>query len=149
MVNMDKIDTVLYVNESINEGIYDDRFIGTDSTDARIKWGKGGSYNYDDPTLYANNAFGRGLASELNRLGDGFSAEVCDFGKWVTVRVSHTNYITGKTSSKIFLVVFSNKSKGIVLSTANKWRSIDGYSQAASYIRAAMNGLKSDTQSKL
>ena len=44
---------------------------------------------------------------------------------------------------------FSNKSKGIVLSTANKWRSIDGYSQAASYIRSAMNGLKSDTQSKL
>ena len=149
MMNMDKIDTVLYVTEPINEGNYDDRYHGAELPDARIKYAKGGSYNYDDPRLYANNAFGKSLYMELNNMGSGFSAEVTDFGKWVTVRVSHTDFITGRSSSKIFLVVFSNKSKGIVLSTANKWRSIDGYSQAAMYIKSAAQALRSSTQTKI
>lgn len=146
---MNNIDTVLYVTESINEGNYDDRYNGTELPDARIKWSKGGSYNYDDPRLYANNAFGKSLQYELGNMGNGFSAEVTDFGKWVTVRVTHCDFVTGRSSSKTFLIVFSNKSKGIVLSTANKWRSIDGYAQAASYIRSASYALKSSTQTKI
>ena len=144
-----KIDTILYIENPVNEGNYADRFHGNSLPDARDKFAKGGSYNYDDPKLYANNSFGRSLHSELNNMGNGFSAEVTDFGKWVTVRVSHTDFVTGRASSKTFLVVFSNKAKGLVLSTANKWRSIDGYSQAAMYIKSAANSLKSSSQQKI
>lgn len=110
---------------------------------------------YDDPKLYAQNAFGQMMLNDLNAWRKGFSAKVTDFGKWVVVDVTYHNVITGRSASKTFLVVFdggpkgTDKGGGMVLSTANKWRTISGYSQASTYIKAASSALESATQQKL
>ena len=82
-------------------------------------------------------------------MNNGFSAEVVDFKKWVTVRVTHSNHITGKSASKTFLIVFKQKGDGIVLSTHNKYRTISGVDQAASYIRQVCNSLTNETNNKI
>ena len=142
---METYDAILYIEPSINE---DDRFPTKSGIDASPHGNTPYVY-WDDPKLWANNAFGRLLRNELNNMGNGFSAEVTDFAKWVVVKVNHHDYITGRTSSKTFLVVFNNKDAGIVLSTANKWRSISGYSQAVSYIKAASQVLKNSSSQKI
>lgn len=143
---MKNIDTVLYITQMINEE--DERFSSTKAIDASPQ-GNTPYVNWDDPKLWSSNAFGRAIQNELNSMGSGFSAEVTDFAKWVVVKVNYHNYITGRTSSKTFLIVFSNKNEGIVLSTANKWRSISGYAQAVSYIKSASQALRSSSNSKI
>ena len=62
----------------------------------------------------------------------------------VVVDVTYHHHISGRSASKTFLVVFDGGPKGndpgggMVLSTANKWRTISGYSQAVSYIKSAL-----------
>ena len=115
----------------------------------------GPHWYYDDPILYASNAFGKSIAYELNGWRQGYTAKVSDFGKWVIVEVTHHNHITGRSASKTFLVVFdggpkgTDKGGGMVLSTANKWRTISGYGQACSYIKSACAALESSTSQKL
>lgn len=110
---------------------------------------------YDDPRLYASNAFGKMMQAELNSWSRGYSAKVTDFGKWVVVDVTYHHHVTGRSASKTFLVVFdggpkgTDKGGGMVLSTANKWRTISGYSQAVSYIKSASGALESATSQKL
>lgn len=145
---MEKIDTILYIDRSINED-YNDRYHGNKSTDASYK-GNTNSVNWDDPKLWSGVAFGRLMQQELNSMGSEYSAEVVDFGKWVTVKVNCHNYITGRTCSKTFLVVFSgDRGNGLVLSTANKWRSISGYAQAVSYIKSAAQILRNTSSQKI
>lgn len=122
-------------------------------------WGKNAGNNqyltYDDPKLYASNAFGRMMLQDLNSWKQGYSAKVTDFGKWVVVEVTYHHYITGRSASKTFLVVFNggpkgtDKGGGLVLSTANKWRTISGYAQASSYIKSASTALESSTEQKI
>lgn len=110
---------------------------------------------YDDPRLYAQNAFGRMMQSELNSWKNGYSTKVSDFGKWVVVEVTYHHHVTGRSASKTFLVVFdggpkgTDKGGGMILSTANKWRTISGYSQAVSYIKSASSSLESSTSQKI
>lgn len=138
-------DTILYIEPLINE---DERTPSTRVPD--ISWHGVTKYtDWDDPKLYAANAFGRLMQSELNSMGSEFSAEVSDFGKWVVVKMNHHNFVTGRTSSKTFLVVFKQKNDGLVMSTANKWRSISGYGQAVSYIKSAAQSLKSSSGNKI
>ena len=98
---------------------------------------------YDDPKLYASNAFGQMMLNDLNAWKKGYSAKVTDFGKWVVIEVTYHNHVTGRSASKTFLVVFNggldgtDKGGGLVMSTANKWRTISGYNQASSYIKSA------------
>jgi hypothetical protein len=95
------------------------------------------------------------MASELNNWRSGYSAKVSDFGKWVVVEVTHHDYISGRSASKTFLVVFdggpkgTDKGGGMVLTTANKYRTISGYSQAVSYIKSVAGALESATSQKL
>lgn len=115
----------------------------------------GPHWYYDDPILYASNAFGKSIAYELNGWRQGYTAKVSDFGKWVIVEVTHHNHITGRSASKTFLIVFNadikgaDKNTGIVLTTANKYRTISGYSQATSYIKSVASSLESATSQKL
>lgn len=139
------IDTILYLENILLE---DDRYVTDKPADASYH-GINPSINWDDPKLWSSNAFGKTIQKELNGMGGGFSVEVTDFNKWVVVKVNYNNCITGRVSSKTFLIVFSNKSNGIVLSTANKWRSISGYSQAVSYIKSASQSLKSSSDQKI
>lgn len=151
---MSKYDAILVCNyeDMINE--WDDRAntsTAVDGTDYRRQT----SWDWDDPKLYAQNAFGRLLQMDLNNWRTGYSARVTDFGKWVTVDVTHHNFLTGRSASKTFLVVFNggpkgnDKAGGIVLSTNNKWRSISGVSQASSYIKSACSALENNTSVKL
>lgn len=156
MNNLSKYDAVLVLNmdDAINEGYGDKRSY------AGAGWGKdtagtGPDFWYDDPRLYASNAFGKAMLSDLNGWRQGYSAKVSDFGKWVVIEVTYHHHVTGRSASKTFLVVFDGGPKGtdpgggMVLSTANKWRTISGYSQASSYIKSASTALESGTQSKL
>ena len=155
MDNLSKYDAVLVLNmnEAINEGYGDKRSY------AGAGWGKDASqadyFWYDDPRLYASNAFGRMMASDLNGWREGYSAKVSDFGKWVVVDVTYHHHVSGRSASKTFLVVFdggpkgTDKGGGMVLSTANKWRTISGYSQAVSYIKSASTALESGAQQKI
>lgn len=144
---MEKYDAILYLEDSnINEAV-DDRLQAR-----RIPGDVGGFSQYfdtDDPKMHTQFNFGNALRSLLTNMNNGFSAEVVDFKKWVTVRVTHSNHLTGKSASKTFLIVFKQKGDGIVLSTHNKYRTISGVDQAASYIRQVCNSLTSETNNKI
>lgn len=157
MINS-KYDAILVCNiddmlHDINEAYGDERYYtgaGYGKIDGKVPY-----LWYDDPRLYAQNAFGKLMLHDLNNWKPGFSAKVTDFGKWVVVEVTCHNHVTGRSASKTFLVVFdggpkgTDKGGGMVLSTANKWRTISGYAQASSYIKAASGALESATSQKL
>lgn len=145
---MKKYDAILCIEPQINEGAYDDRVFGAGGTTQPTRGFKVG-IDWDDPKMFASNNFGNMMRSYLDNMGRGYSARVTDFGKWVTVDVTYHNYITGRSASKTFLVVFKPKGNGIVLSTHNRYRTISGIDQAVSYIRSASNSLESSTQSKI
>lgn len=145
---MEKYDAILYLEEPcINEAIVDTRL-----ATRKVPGDFGGVsqyFNTDDPKMHTQYNFGNTLRNQLTSLSNGFSAEVVDFKKWVTVRVTHSNHLTGKSASKTFLIVFQQKGDGVVLSTHNKYRSISGVDQAASYIRNACNALTNETNNKI
>ena len=138
-------DVVLMINQDINE---DNRSTKSDLASG-VYTGDSQYFDRDDPRLYSSNNFGRIIQNELNRLGDGITANVTDFGKWVTVNITCHNYKNGQSASKTFLIVFSNDTSGIVLSTCKKWRTINGVSQASNYIKQIANSLKNNTKTNL
>lgn len=153
--NISKYDAILVCsyNDIINEAYGDERSYtgagyGKNAGKVPYLW-------YDDPRLYASNAFGRMMLAELNSWKQGYSAKVSDFGKWVVVEVTYHHHVTGRSASKTFLVVFdggpkgTDKGGGMILSTANKWRTISGYAQAVTYIKSVSTALESATQQKI
>jgi hypothetical protein len=148
MFDTKKFDAILHIDTPINEAVVDDRIYARDTVKGVSKGFKVHA-SWDDPKLYSNMSFGRLLRQSLNGMGDGFSCKVTDFAKWVVVEVSHHNILTGRTSSKTFLIVFQPDQKGIVLSTHNRYRTISGVDQAASYIRSACASLNNVNQTKL
>lgn len=146
---MKKYDAILYYDQLVNEGAYDDRSYASPGSTMSNTKGFNVGINWDDPKLYAGHSFGNRLKSALDGMGSNYSNKVTDFGKWVTVEVTHHDRITGRSASKIFLVVFKQKGDGIVLSTHNRYRTISGVEQAASYIRSACGSLQGATQTKI
>ena len=155
MINNSKYDAILIckIDDMINEWYGDDRSytganVGRDAGKVPYLW-------YDDPKLHAANAFGKMMHNDLNGWKKGYSAKVTDFGKWVVVDVTYHNVITGRSAAKTFLVVFdggpkgTDKGGGMVLTTANKWRTISGYAQACAYIKSASGALESATSQKI
>jgi hypothetical protein len=148
----EKYDAILCVNQILKEN--DERMI---ARRAPIGYNKGFTQyvDVDDPKLYNSFTFGNAVRQSLNNMGNGFTARVTDFKKWIVVDVSHHNTITGKSASKTFLIVFDGGPKGndpaggMVLTTASKWRTISGTSQAVSYIKSASSALESETSKKL
>lgn len=157
-INTSKYDAVLVCNyedvlQEINEAYGDERSYtgagyGKQSGKVPYLW-------YDDPKLYAQNAFGKLMLNDLNAWRAGYSAKVTDFGKWVVVEMTYHHHVTGRSASKTFLVVFdggpkgTDKGGGMIMSTANKWRTISGYSQAVSYIKSAVSSLEAATTQKI
>lgn len=154
-IDTSKYDAVLICNldECINEDYGDPRSF-TGAGYGKVT-GKTPYLWYDDPRLYAQNAFGKLMQADLSSWKQGYSAKVTDFGKWVVVEVTYHHHVTGRSASKTFLVVFdggpkgTDKGGGMVLSTANKWRTISGYSQAVSYIKSASGSLEGSTSQKI
>lgn len=143
---MNHYDTILLVQNPINE--VDSRTIAKQSTQGGSKY-FAGSVNYDDPRIHQANGFGRLLQTQLGSMGNEWAVEVTDFNKWVTVRVTHSNTTTGRSASKTYLIVFQPDKTGMVLSTANKYRTISGVDQAASYIRSSASALAQANSSKI
>ena len=139
------IDTVLYIDPStINEE--DERMWTTKAPNTTMQ----GTAGYrEDPKLWGTNTFGANIQAGVIGMGRGWSCEVTDFKKYVVVDVSYHNIITGRSSHKVFLVVFNKGGDGIVLSTMSKWRSISGYSQALSYITSAARCLQNETNNRI
>lgn len=144
---MKKYDAILCVDDT--QEIYEnERRIGSKSTDTSPRYFQG-SYDYDDPQMYNNFNFARSLRSQLSGMGSGFNCRVTDFKKWVVVDMSYHDIVTGRSASKTFLVIFKKKGDGMILSTHNRYRTISGIDQAASYIRNVAGTIKDSTQSKI
>ena len=155
-INIDQYDGVLVLDGgAVNEAGLDE-LIGSGSDKRALSPQSGyysdkGAYNgyayYNDPKLYATWAFGKQLQSYLTNIGNGFGCEVSDFGKYVNVKITYSNPPTGKTASKMFLIVFDPDGKqGNIFSTSNRYRTFSGLSNAASYIKSASGSLKNATQ---
>lgn len=144
---MKKYDAILYIEDDNCILESDERIYAKDAP--KTTKGFKVSADWDDPKLYNHFSFGNLLKTNLDGMGKNFSNKIVDFKKWVTVEVTHHDIITGRSASKTFLIVFKEKGNGIVLSTHNRYRSISGVDQAASYIRAACGSLQSSTQTKI
>ena len=143
-----KYDAILHLELPINESTIDRRLINKGKTPSDTR-GFSQYYTADDPKLYTSFTFGNAIRQSLNNMGTGYSCQVTDFKKWVVVTVTHSDMITGKSSSKTFLVVFNLDKDGMVLTTHNRYRSISGVDQAISYIKSSCNSLQSDTQNRI
>lgn len=144
----DNFDAILYF-DNINEGV-DDRNYATSPRSGSPKPIKGQYANYIDPKLYASWSYGRQIRNEISQMGTGFSAEVSDFGQEVVVKVSFNDTVTGRTSSKTFLIIFTDlKGQAYIKTHSNKWRSVSGIGQATSYIKSVCSQLMSSAQQKL
>ena len=146
MSKFEKYDAILHVENLINEA---DKRIHNKGKVSSPTVGFSNNYYADDPKMYGSFTFGNAVRQSLNSMGNGYSCQVIDFKKWVVVTVNYSDIITGKLSSKTFLIVFSPDKDGIVLSTHNRYRSISGVEQACSYIRSVCQGLQSDTQNRI
>lgn len=143
-----KYDAILFIEQHINEDTIDKRVLNKGKIPSATR-GFTQYYNADDPTLYNAFSFGNAVRQSLNSMGQDYSCQVTDFKKWVVVTVTHSNMITGKSSSKTFLIVFSADKDGIVLTTHNRYRSISGVDQACSYIKSSCQALQNDTQNRI
>lgn len=143
-----KYDAILYVEQPLNEAAVDKRLYNKGKTPQDTK-GFGQYYYADDPKMYSSFTFGNAVRQSLNSMGQGYSCQVIDFKKWVVVTVTHSDMITGKSSSKTFLIVFTPDKDGMVLTTHNRYRSISGVDQACSYIRSSCSSLQNDTQNRI
>lgn len=142
MIDESKYDAILYVTEPVNETLADRRMGDTVSKGkVNPSWGsKTGYLDYLSPEITSAFSFGQTIKRAIE--DSSLAVEVSDFGPWISVRCTATNVATGRSASKTFLIVFQHKSRGVVMSTSNKWRTIDGYSQAASYIKSACSSLR-------
>lgn len=142
-----KYDAILHIEQPlINES---DPRVYNKGVTPKTTVGYSTNYYADDPKMYNIFSFGNAMRQSLSNMGSGFSCQVTDFKKWVVVTVSYSDIITGKLSSKTFLVVFNLKKDGIVLTTHNRYRSISGVDQALTYIKSSCQSLKSDTQNRI
>ena len=155
-INFEEYDGILVLDKNaINEGSLD-QVMGRGQADVRATsatvgpyWDKGAYSDYlyyQDPKLYINWTFGKQLQNNLTNIGYGYAAEVSDFGRYVTCKVSYSNPPTGRTATKTFLVVFDPDGKtGNIFQNSNRYRTFSGISQAVSYIKSSVSGLRSAT----
>ena len=152
-MNLEQFDAILYFDGSeidVFEGGVDPRNYNSKLPSGSDKPINGMYMNYIDPKLYANWSFGNQLKRDVQSLGSNYSCEVADFGQEIVVRVTHSDTVTGRSASKTFLVIFTNtKGEAYIKSHSNKWRSISGIGQAASYIKSICSNLSTSTQTKM
>lgn len=141
-----EVEAVLYIDRPINE-MFDPRTVGKKGPQGASLTGPGGKTSLTDYRAWSSAGFGQRLQSSLASLGRGYSAEVTDFGQYVSVRASYHNTVTGKTISKTYVVVFDdiNSGDGRVMVTSQKWRSISSFDQAASYIGSSIRSYSGKT----
>ena len=144
-----KYDSILYLDNDLDEIYESDRMNGVEAPNANIRAISGSNALRDDPSMYNSFTFGRIVRSSLEGMGAGWSTEVSDFKKWVVVTVKYYNYETSRSASKTFLIVFKHKGDGTILSTHNRYRTINGVNQALSYIKSTCHTIQNSTQNKI
>jgi len=155
-IDLNEYDAVLVYQPTVNESDLSD-LMGSGTPDKRAtatspwRTDKGAYSNYlfyNDPKLYTAWSFGKQLQNALVGIGSGYSAEVSDYGKYVSARITYSNPPTGRSASKTFLIVFNPDGKeGHVFSSSNRYRTFSGITQAASYIKSASSSLRERTSS--
>lgn len=136
------IDTILVLDNQINEGTQADSRIGI-ATDYRSEIysldkiaGFGSKFEYGDRLK-------RSVASSLGR---DFNVRVSDFGSDVVVYVEYNNYVTSRSAGLSFLIKILNKSgHGVIKTSTVRYRTINDINQAVSYISSRCSSLKSQT----
>lgn len=146
---MSKYDAILYLDDSLESINEVERMTGKSSPNASWQGTYAGSAATDDPKMYNAFSFGRIVRSAIAGMGNGWSAEVSDFKKWVVVNVKYYNYDTSRSAGKTFLIVFKHKGDGIIMSTHNRYRTIAGVDQAVSYIKSSCSALENSTQNRI
>ena len=148
---LQEYDAILVMDPMVNETFEptDPRTSTNPGRTNQATRGKNGNISYIDPKYYSSNSFGQRLRRTLHNMSAGYSSEVTDFGQWVVAKVTYHDTITGRSSSKTFLVVFTDGPDGMVMSTSNRYRSISGIEQAASYITSVCSSLRNGTSSQL
>ena len=144
------IDAILYFDQNIisEDGGGDIRST-TSVRNHGYNMGPAGMINRDDPKMYMATNIGRQLQSSLNGIGNGFWAEVSDFGKYVTVTAGCHNTVSGRSATKTFVIVFEKNGIGTIFNSSTKWRTISGVGQAASYIRSMTSAIEGNTSNKI
>lgn len=136
-----KYDAILVLEEPVNES---SRIIRGQSNGSDL--GPGNYVDVDDPKLRSNDSLGRYISQVMSNMGNGYWGEVSDFGKWVVVTIGYHSYITGRSCSKTFLIVFNHDKRysSVVMSSSTKWRTITNPGEAVSYINSCANQLASE-----
>lgn len=128
---------LLRITNPINEA--DGRVQGRSGATGSRDYGPNGMIDAYDWRLYNGAGFGRQLQSLLGG-GNGYSYEVTDMGKYVSVRGTYHNLAKGTSRSKVFVVAFEDPKigDGKVFATSTKWRTISNVGQAANYIKSTI-----------
>ena len=132
---MEQVEAVMYMN--INE---DSRNTGSKRT--------GDIVTTPDWRVWSGQGYGQRVLSSLSQ-SKGYSYEVTDFGKGVSIRASYHNAATGRGVSKTYIVLFDDptNASGTVFTSSNKWRSVSNPEQVGSYISMSIKGYASSTGS--
>lgn len=146
---MSKYDAILYLDDSLESIVESERMTGTSGSNASWQGDYARSAVTDDPKMHDAFTFGRIVRNAIGGMGQGWSAEVSDFRKWVVVNVKYYNYDTSRAASKTFLIVFKHKGDGLIMSTHNRYRTIAGVDQAISYIKSSCSSLQNSTQNRI
>ena len=137
------IETVLLCPLPVMET--DTRSYSDNSTVSRTT-GPGGYINRYDWRVWNGSGFGQTLSRSLSNLGNGYSAEVSDFGQHVVCRVAYHSTGSGKGVEKTYVVFFTDPKRGdgLVFASSTKWRTISSVSQAVSYITSSIKSYASE-----
>lgn len=100
-----------------------------------------------DWKVWSGAGYGQRVASALGNLGKGYSFEVSDMGKCISVRAAYHNTATGRGVEKTYIIYFDSvkKGDGTVFATSTRWRTVSNPEQAASYISMSIKGYASTT----
>lgn len=131
----------LHIIPQINEAD-DPRISGKSSATAAGDMGPGGIINRYDWRVWSATGFGQMLSRSLS-WGYGYSYEVTDMGRFVSVRAEYHSTATGKSVSKTFIITFDSPKSGdgTIFATSTKWRTFSNVSQAANYINSTIRSL--------
>lgn len=148
-LNLEQFDDVILVESSIDEAKA--AKYATTVIDPRLK-----TKGYIVPDEYINRitTVGAGAPVSYGTMirnyipqGNGYSSEIVDFGEAITVKITHTNIKTAKSSSQNFIILFSDINNGscVVKSSFARWKTCNSPEQAANYIRSKASSLAGKT----
>lgn len=93
-------------------------------------------------------SYGGAILNQLrSSLSRNFNVSVKDFGPQIYVELEYNNVKTARSASMSFIIVLTDEQKrGFVKSSSVRYRSVDNYQQAVTYIISRKSELVSRTE---